>query len=464
VTILVRHPRTHAAERLYAFDVVLREGLDLDWRSIPEDRADVELGLACATARIRLPDDVFASPEAGWPAALRLPERPLRVLRGALVRAATGADELPLLFGSPGAGPGAVREEGDETWLDVDVFGTAFVLLSRLEELRDAPRDVHGRFPAAASLAVRLGVLERPLVDEHVELLRAVLERTFPGLPGPRPRYSEAITHDVDFVDGRRLGVARSLRSAARHLVTDRAPRAAGRRLASVPLRPLMGPRGDVFNTFGDLMRQSERNGLRSTFFFIAGSAEGGIDDDNYEIGEPFVRSVLREIAAQGHEIGLHGSYQSFASADRLGAELAALRAVLQEEGIDERRIGCRQHFLRFDPAVTWRAQAEAGLVYDSTVGFAELPGFRSGTCREHSVFDVAGRRRLPLRERPLTLMDSTILDAAYLGLGRDEAGRTAERLKSACRRVGGTFRLLWHNTMLVTPAQRALYGDILAC
>jgi hypothetical protein len=95
---------------------------------------------------------------------------------------------------------------------------------------------------------------------------------------------------------------------------------------------------------------------------------------------------------------------------------------------------------------------------------FAEAPGFRSGTCREHQVFDVARRERLPLRERPLTLMDSTVLDRAYLDLDPEEAAQLAEQLKRCCRRVGGTFRLLWHNTMLVTPAQRRLYREILSC
>jgi SepF-like predicted cell division protein (DUF552 family) len=60
--------------------------------------------------------------------------------------------------------------------------------------------------------------------------------------------------------------------------------------------------------------------------------------------------------------------------------------------------------------------------------------------------------------------MDSTILDPAYLDLDGEEAVRVAEHLKRQCRRVGGTFRLLWHNTMLVTPAQRRLYREILAC
>jgi hypothetical protein len=464
LTVLVRHPPSYPRERAYAFDAVLSEGLGLRWTSLPEGRGDVELSLAGATGRVILPDIVFSGPEPDWPGCLQLPERPLESIEGALVCRAVGAGSVPVLFGRRGSGGGWLEETGDGISLGLDVFGTAFALLSRIEELNGSTRDAHGRFPASASLGHRLGFLDRPLVDEHVELLRAVLEQVFPGLVSRRHPYSEDVTHDIDFVDGRRVGAVQTARSAARNLFGDRAPSTAARRLASIPLRPLVGPRCDVFNTFADLMQLSEERGLRSTFFFIAGRAPGGLHDDNYEIGEPWLRAILRSIAGRGHAVGLHGSYQSFASAEQLGSELAALRGVLRGEGIDDDGLGCRQHFLRFDAAVTWPAQAEAGLAYDSTMCFADAPGFRSGTCREHPVFDVARRERLPLRERPLTLMDSTVLDRQYLDLDTDEAARLAEQLKRCCRRVGGTFRLLWHNTMLVTPAQRRLYREILSC
>ncbi len=465
VTIVVSHPRSYPQERAFVLDAVLAEGLGVPWISRPEERSDIELSLDDGgNSRVVVAESVFSHPERSWPDGLRFPVGPLPTVRGDWVRDAIGVDEVPVLFGRSEASGEWIEEAQGHFRLGIDVFGSAFVLLSRMEELRDPTRDTHDRFPASASLGHRLGFLDRPLVDEYVELLRAVLARAFPGLESTRPTFAEEPTHDIDFVDGRRLGVAQTIRSAGRNLVTDRAPLAACRRLASLPLRPIVGPRCDVFNTFAELMQLSEKNSLRSTFFFIAGRAPGGVDDDNYEIGEPWVRAVLKSIATRGHEIGLHGSYQSFRSTTQLGAELEALRLVLRSERIEPDRIGCRQHFLRFDPAATWQAQAEAGLAFDSSICFADALGFRSGTCRDHPAFDTRNRRRLSIRERPLTLMDTTLLDRAYLGLSPDDAGDRAERLKRSCRRVGGTFRLLWHNTMLVTPAQKALYRAILSC
>ena len=45
------------------------------------------------------------------------------------------------------------------------MFGSAFFMLTRYEELVVADRDQYGRFPAAASVAGREGFLGVPVVD-----------------------------------------------------------------------------------------------------------------------------------------------------------------------------------------------------------------------------------------------------------------------------------------------------------
>ena len=48
----------------------------------------------------------------------------------------------------------------------VDLLMSLLLTLSRYEEVVSKTCDVHGRFPASASLAVKHGFLERPIVDE----------------------------------------------------------------------------------------------------------------------------------------------------------------------------------------------------------------------------------------------------------------------------------------------------------
>ena len=121
--------------------------------------------------------------------------------------------------------------------------------------------------------------------------------------------------------------------------------------------------------------------------------------------------------------------------------------------------MGVRQHFLRFVPNETWRHQNAAGFAHDSTLGFADMPGFRAGTCRDFPVFDLRERTPLPLVERPLVVMDATLF--AHLRLGVEEATRRAAQIVDACRDYGGSPVILYHNSMLSGRRSRIHYADV---
>jgi hypothetical protein len=417
--IAARIPPTYEPERRYALEVVLGEFLGLPVEVETAAVAQTELRLAGEPGELLLPEGLFATPPDAWLRAESLPGAPAEV------------DGVPVLYGSADA---------------PDLLGSAFFLLTRYEELARPERDAHDRFPFAASVASTHGLLERPVVDEWVELLRARLEALWPRLATRRHAFAVVPSHDVDAP----LASGSRLRGAAAELVRRRDPRAAVRRLA-------LGPR--AYDTFDWTMEQSERRGLRSAFYFICGHTGGAVDGD-YTLADPWIRRLLRRVHERGHEIGLHPSYGTFRDPDALRAEADALRRALAELGIEQEAIGGRQHFLRWENPVTWRAWADAGLAYDSTLGFSEQPGFRCGTCREYPVFDLRARERLALRERPLVAMDVSVLQ--HMGLGERAAGPVFARAREACRRVGGSFTLLWHNNHLASPRQRAAYLDAL--
>src|SRR5438105_1699991 len=91
-------------------------------------------------------------------------------------------------------------------------------------------------------------------------------------------------------------------------------------------------------------------------------------------------------------------------SATSHAAAIPTLRRVCSEEGVEQATWGGRQHFLRWAPPL-WPAYERAGLAYDTSLSFADRPGFRAGICCEYPVFDLKGRRTLRLRERPLVAM-----------------------------------------------------------
>jgi hypothetical protein len=456
--LLLTCPPGYEAERRYAAATVLGELLGLEHTLVAGEPDGVEITLAGAEAgerRLLLADCLFRTPPERWATQASLPRRPIGVLdlEQAGVDARVVSPRLPVLFGGELASGGLVRVLPDRIELGLDVFGSAFFMLTRLEEIVAPASDEHGRFPAGASLAGREGFLDRPIVDEYAELLWWALARLWPGLERRRRSFRLLVSHDVDHPRWRGSGGDRLLRAVAGDVVR--------RRDAGLALRRLGASGGvgrDVYDTFDWIMDASERRGLRSAFYLMAGA--GGERDGGYSLEEPRMRALVRSLGARGHEIGLHGSYETFDDAGRLGEEVAALRLALEEEGVRQQELGGRQHFLRWRAPLTWRLYEATGLAYDTTLTFADRAGFRSGACFDHTVFDVEERRPLRLRERPLVAMEGSLLD--YEQLAPAPARERLVELKRRCRLLGGDFTLLWHNSSLLTRAQRRLYLDVL--
>jgi hypothetical protein len=59
---------------------------------------------------------------------------------------------------------------------------------------------------------------------------------------------------------------------------------------------------------------------------------------------------------------------------------------------------------------LTWHFWEEVGLQYGSTLTFADHAGFHCGICYEYPVFDLLDKKMLKLKERPLLVMEKTLL------------------------------------------------------
>ena len=466
--LLVRTAGMYAEERRYVFDVVLSEWLGLAYELEFDDRRSVSIRVAGdpANRELTLPDGLFATDTGAWLTQSSMPTLPLAGVALDTVRDADGParrhgprGQVPVLFGRPGSSGSPLVRTGDGLELSVDVFGGVFFLLTRYEEVANPVHDRHGRFPAGASLCDRAGFLERPLADEYVDLLWTAIHTLWPALARRPAAFRLRLTHDIDRPW---TAVGQTIGSAARSVVGDvfhrrNATLAARRVLAIVDARHDRVDR-DPLDTFDFLMGVSERHGLTSTFYVMAGNVPGD-PDFRYRLSGPRFTDLLRHIHQRGHEVGLHGSYASFKSGERMRMELDALRAACRAAGFEQPAWGVRQHFLRFDNPLTWRCQASTGFAHDSTLGFAERIGFRAGTCREYPVFDLVERRRLGIRERPLLVMDATLLE--YMHLGADEAAAKARGIVDVCRRHGGEAVVLYHNSTLPEPRMRRHYREL---
>lgn len=120
-------------------------------------------------------------------------------------------------------------------------------------------------------------------------------------------------------------------------------------------------------------------------------------------------------------------------------------------------------HYLRWNSQVTPAAWESAGMDYDASLGYADRPGFRCGTCFEYPWFDTSLDRELSLTVRPLIAMDCTVIAERYLALGSSEAAyEKFNELKTNCLKVNGTFSLLWHNSFFKSQKDFDIYQRLL--
>lgn len=261
---------------------------------------------------------------------------------------------------------------------------------------------------------------------------------------GALPAWEIRLTHDVDAVT--KTAPIR-LKQSAFHLIN--AGRAClrgdlglgGRKL--VQAAKFAGGAGN-YDRFAEICRLEEQAGVRSVFNFYghvsarAKTAKTWIFNPGYDVTAKPLRERIAWLNQGGWQIGLHQAFDSWRDADRMRAEKQVLESVLGEAVRC-----CRQHWLRFSWEHTWRAQQEAGLLQDSTLGFNDIPGFRNGSALEFHPYDFETRKAMRLSVCPLVLMDSHFYDYA----GGDDASplRHGQRYLQEVKAVHGTAAIVWH-------------------
>jgi len=196
-------------------------------------------------------------------------------------------------------------------------------------------------------------------------------------------------------------------------------------------------------------------------FFFI--TYRTSVFDPNFDFQSEKMISLIKEINRRGHNLGIHPGYECYKNEKNFITSVEKLKQSFIDNDIDQNEIGGRMHCLRYDIAKTPSFFENAGLSYDSSLGFAEKPGFRCGTCREFSMFDLHRRRPLSLKQRPLINMECSIIEEKYEGLGCSEAAeKRFLSFKNLVKKYNGKYTLLWHNSNFDTSQSKAMYQRII--
>lgn len=393
------------------------------------DRAGAYSSLIGYTSDVRLfhkykvvivPSGFFQSSVYGTPESL--PQLPLKEIEG-----------VPLLFGTP-------KEECfEETWvIYADIIASSYFLLSRYEEIQKRDiRDKHGRFPGKESLPYKAGFIHRPIVEEYGKLLRHWLRKACVRIPEPQPELQKIwLTHDVDAPF-----FCRSLRNICRETL-----KGIGFRKA---LKLYQGPlEKDPYYTFPWMLEQDSlvknRFGDRChILFFLKAGGRHANDKPHYQVRSHDIQKLLHLFKKNKALLGLHSSYEAGIYPDLIPEEKMRLEHDWKLENIHLNR----HHYLASREPEDLTKLIKAGITDDFTMGYADVSGFRLGTCRPVKWINPMTRQLTSLTLHPLSVMDCTLSESQYMGLSPDEAYQYCAGLVREIRQHRGEIVWLWHNT-----------------
>lgn len=369
-----------------------------------------------------------------------IPQPPLKEVHG-----------IPLLFGS------SKEEWVGDTWVvHADIIASTYFMISRYEEMIHREiRDEHGRFPGKMSLPYRAGFLHRPIVDEYRALLRGWLRQSRIHVPevkkGIRKIY---LTHDVDSPT-----LYRSWKGMIRSIIDKRGL-----------FRSIKGKFGrvedDPYYTFPwlfsrDIKLCGKLGGNRcQPILFMKSGGNNRYDKPHYKLDSADIKSLISYADSNNIHIGLHCSYQAGIDPKHIEREKSELERHLGREVSFN-----RHHYLSIREPEDMDLVEAAGMTDDFTLGYADVSGFRLGTSYPVRWINPITRRLSPLTIHPLTIMDCTLNDEKYMGMGSEEALSYCEGIIDRVEKSGGELVLLWHNDSVQKESDsylRSIYGKLL--
>ncbi len=378
--------------------------------------------------------DVYGTTES-------LPKFPLMEIEG-----------IPFLYGSP-------REEmyDDTLIIYADLIASSYFLMTRYEEIQKrSVRDAFGRFPGKESLPYKAGFINRPIIEEYGKLLRERLRRVNVPILEPNPGLDKIwLTHDIDAPF-----FCRTFRNLLREIVK--------RQNIFKAIKYYTGPlENDPYYTFPWMLQENEKVkaicGERcETVFFLKAGGKTPYDKPHYKHWQKDVKLMLALMNQHHCLFGLHTSFEASEQPSLISQEKNTLDHVWNLESITMNR----HHFLSLREPEDFDKLMKAGITEDFTMGYADVAGFRLGTCRPVRWINPITRQLTSLTLHPLTVMDCTLSDAKYMNLRYEEALTYTLLLIKKIREYGGEVVTLWHNTSFAfnnpCPYHRHLYTLLL--
>jgi hypothetical protein len=447
-------PETCSEELRYVVRVIFDEfwGVPYDLRIA--EQAHVSISLNGFDGRVTIDCDFFSAASRNWLASECLPELPLSSLniRNYDFLKDLEFAELPIFFGNPNL---IISKNLIET--KFDIFGAIFFMLTRYEEYIQNERDEHDRVLERLSFGHKAGLQATPIVNHYLEVLWRILKSAGFSIERRNRLFKVEPTCDLDLpFDPAFYSLWFSIKNGTKYFIDNLSLLQFSNNLGKYFLGNRFSKDENVAG-INWIMTTCEDLNIRAQFYIIPKITHRADCYNNLFSSQSI--NLVKEILSRGHFIGMHPGYLCYLSEDNFAQSVMAFRQLLElvNQPIDS--IDSRMHYLRWKFPETLDLYSKFNIGSDSTMAYAETPGFRSGTCYEHTMYNLESRSPTGVIQKPLILMESSLLDEPHLGLGHsDKAKRIMLELQRQCKLYNGNFRFLWHNCHLASQEDRDFF------
>ncbi|RJQ27637.1 hypothetical protein C4565_04980 [Candidatus Parcubacteria bacterium] len=290
---------------------------------------------------------------------------------------------------------------------DYDIFWNAFVFLSRLEEFIIESAGTPIRSYLSRHKRLDKTTFQTPIVNNLFDTLEELIKRHFPSLTfGDRETPVIEYSHDVDYIRKTFLGIARqSALYTAQCLRNIHQPKFVRDRIGKCFSGILLK---NNYWCFDDWISLEKSFNVRSIFYIYANIEKKGFCscffDPEYNVFKnKRLLMKLYELLNNGFEIGLHGSIGSSMQSPKMESEKRAL-----ENALHVPITKVRQHWLNYFEHITPYLHEEF-FSCDSTLGWNDQIGFRSGCASRYRPWNHQAKRPFAHMVTPLIASDSTL-------------------------------------------------------
>ena len=339
---------------------------------------------------------------------------------------------IPILFQDSIINPLISDGQNNCTIINADILSNAFYFLSCWQESVQSDQDSMGRFPFKSSLINELGVPTIPVVNYYFDILKRAIQDFHGSKKVVSFKQKEGLkvglTHDIDQCKtGWKEDNFRLIKN--------------GKLLTGISNIISRSVRNDIWFNFSSIKESEKKKSISSSFYLIADDKKSGPHTNaDYRLESVEIRDQMHELLSEGFEVGIHGSIGTGFDSEKLKAEIKKFQLT---------KLGGRFHYLMMRIPETWEIIEKSGLVYDSTLGFAEMIGFRNGFCYPFQPYDFNNDTHFSFWEYPMNVMDKTLMQPEYLDLNPEDAIVKTQALIDEIRKWNGFFILNWHNNTL---------------